>query len=184
MVSSTLLRGGTTEAMMMWWIADTSMPASDRSVRACMPYSSTVRSRTVVRRQCAMRRVVSYTPRTVLVFPTSITRSMGSPPMASCSVRIDSRCPPAGASGPQRFDDLAERDAHRATVRQLQEQGTLLVHAGDLSLQTPTGTLDHDGTPVGQRRERFPLTQQIGRTPADEFRIAPLEPLQDDGQER
>src|SRR6266581_1872986 len=151
MVSSTLLRGGTTEAMMMWWIADTSMPASDRSVRAWMPYSSTVRSRPVVRRQCAMRRVVSYTARTVLVFPTSITRSMESPPTASCSVPTAARSRPAGASGPQRLDDLAERDAHRATVRQLQEQGTLLVHARDLPLQTPPGTLDHDGTPMGQR---------------------------------
>src|SRR3989442_8542928 len=116
-----------------------------------MPYSSTVRSRTVVRRQCATRRAASYTPRTVLVFPTSITRSMESPPPNSCSVHTAVRGARAGASGPQRLDDLSERDAHRATVRQLQEQGALLVHAGHLPLETPPGGLDHNGTPVGQR---------------------------------
>src|SRR6266702_318379 len=112
MVSSTLLRGGTTEAMMMWWIADTSMPASDRSVRAWMPYSSTVRSRTVVRRQCAMRRVVSYTPRTVLVFPTSITRSM--------------LCPPASEG----LDDLPEGDADRPASGRVEQERSLVVHSG------------------------------------------------------
>src|SRR5436190_1388284 len=162
MVSRTLLRGGTTEAMMMCWIADTSIPASARSVRAWMPYSSTVRSRTVVSRQCATRRAVSNTPRTVLVFPTSITRSMVSPPPPSCSIHTTARGPLARASGPQRLDDLSERNAHRATVRQLQEQRALLVHAGHLPLETPPGGLDHDGATVGQRRERFPLAQRVG----------------------
>src|SRR6266852_5607315 len=184
MVSRTLLRGGTTEAMMMCWIADTSIPASDRSVRAWMPYSSTVRSRTVVRRQCATRRAVSYTPRTVLVFPTSITRSMESPPPTACSVHTTARGPRAGASGPQRLDDLSERDAHRAAVRQHQKQGPLLVDTCHPSLETPPGGFDHNGTPVGQRRERFPLAQQVGRPPAEEPRVAPLEPFQDDRQER
>src|SRR2546422_6957115 len=39
------------------------------------------------------RRAVSNTPRTVLVFPTSITRSMVSPPPPSCSIHTTARGP-------------------------------------------------------------------------------------------
>ena len=41
-----------------------------------MPYSSVVRTRSVEIRQCPTSSVLSYTPRTILVFPTSITNNI------------------------------------------------------------------------------------------------------------
>ena len=68
--------GGTTDAM--------TMPAmSPRVIRWCsqrlvtrMPSSSDVRSRSVVSRQLCVSVVPLNTPRTMLVLPTSIARSM------------------------------------------------------------------------------------------------------------
>src|SRR5215207_7215748 len=53
-----------------------SSPANANRLRACTPYSSTVRARSVVRRQCHARRSPSNTPSEVFVFPTSITSSI------------------------------------------------------------------------------------------------------------
>src|SRR5258708_33106751 len=53
-----------------------SSPASSNKLRACTPYSSTVRLRAVVKRQCATSSAPAKTPSEVFVFPTSITRSI------------------------------------------------------------------------------------------------------------
>src|ERR1041385_3636907 len=87
--------GGTTEETMIPRTSATStFPIANR-LRKRTPYSSTVRGITVATRQCAIRRglvalpakpaaLFSYTPSTVLVFPTSRTRSIFPPrPYAS-----------------------------------------------------------------------------------------------------
>src|ERR1051326_2445606 len=55
-----------------------SSPATANRLRASSPYSSPVRARSVVRRQCQASRSPSNTPSDVFVFPTSITRSISS----------------------------------------------------------------------------------------------------------
>src|SRR5262252_3725005 len=52
------------------------MPAHWRTWRIHTPYSSAVRWASVARRQWPTRRTPSNTPRTVLVFPTSMVRSI------------------------------------------------------------------------------------------------------------
>src|SRR5271156_2725316 len=68
--------GGTTELMITPPIASRSSPASKKRLRVRTPYSSTVCSRAVVRRQLAINCSSRNTPSTVLVFPTSIVSSM------------------------------------------------------------------------------------------------------------
>src|SRR5882762_3952984 len=126
-----------------------------------MPYSSTVRSRTVVRRQCATSRFDSYTPRTVFVFPTSITRSMADPPLCGYSGGVFDRPPRERRSGPQRLYNFSERHAHGAAVRQPQQEGPLLIDARDLPFQATRGPLDDDGTPARQGGEGLPLTKHL-----------------------
>src|ERR1044072_1019029 len=57
-------------------IALKSIPANSNKLRACTPYSSTVRARAVVKRQCATSSVSLKTPSEVFVFPASITSSI------------------------------------------------------------------------------------------------------------
>src|SRR5215510_2510533 len=185
--SKTLLRGGTTDATMSASIADASIPASERRLRARIPYSSTVRSRTVVSRQWARSLVFSYTPRTVLVFLTSITSSMPRPPV------LDSRSPgfrrpppvPGRPSGPAGLDDLAERHARRATVRLRQQQGAFFVHAGHAALRSTRGAFHDDDVSRRQCGQRLPLPQKLGPMPGDQPGVATLEAAeegpQDDG---
>ena len=69
--------GGTTEEMMISLISFTSTFRSWKNKFIInMPYSSVVRTRSVEIRQCPTSSVLSYTPRTILVFPTSITNNM------------------------------------------------------------------------------------------------------------
>src|ERR1700757_3436826 len=81
--------GGTTVEMMMPRTSEAStLPIANR-LRNSTPYSSTVWVRIVATRQCAISFApawgadpgvpISYTPSTVLVFPTSRTSSIGSP---------------------------------------------------------------------------------------------------------
>src|SRR5919205_909718 len=53
-----------------------SSPANANRLRACTPYSSTVRARSVVSRQCQANLSPSNTPKEVFVFPTSTTSSI------------------------------------------------------------------------------------------------------------
>src|SRR5579859_542300 len=83
--------GGTTEEMMMPLTPSASILPMAKRLRNSTPYSSTVCVITVATRQCASRRgaappfpakpgtAVSYTPSTVLVLPTSRTRSIVAP---------------------------------------------------------------------------------------------------------
>src|SRR5919202_179597 len=67
---------GTTDAIATAVIDLKSRPASAKRLRACTPYSSIVRARSVVRRQCQARYSSSNTPSDVFVFPTSITSNI------------------------------------------------------------------------------------------------------------
>src|SRR5215467_13893324 len=82
--------GGTTEEMMIPLTSAASTLPMSKRLRKRTPYSSTVWVMTVATRQCASRRggellpakpgaTVSYTPSTVLVLPTSRTRSIVTP---------------------------------------------------------------------------------------------------------
>src|SRR5450432_891127 len=53
-----------------------SISASANRLRACTPYSSMVRLRAVVSRQCATNSAPRYTPSEVFVLPASMTRSI------------------------------------------------------------------------------------------------------------
>src|ERR1700722_358174 len=68
--------GGTTELMITPRIADPSRPAIVKRLRVSTPYSSTVWTRAVVRRQFAMSSSSRKTPRTVFVLPTSTVSSI------------------------------------------------------------------------------------------------------------
>src|SRR5215472_11538098 len=82
--------GGTTDEMMIPLTSAASTSPMSKRLRKRTPYSSTVCVMTVATRQCASRRgeallpakpvaTVSYTPSTVLVLPTSRTRSIVTP---------------------------------------------------------------------------------------------------------
>src|ERR1044071_8871441 len=71
-----------------------SSPAKAKRLRAWTPYSSTVRARSVVRRQCHARRSPSNTPKDVFVLPTSITNSI---PFLSSQDFFDCVCRGGGA---------------------------------------------------------------------------------------
>src|ERR1041385_3923647 len=82
--------GGTTDEMMIPLTSAASTLPMSKRLRKRTPYSSTVWVMTVATRQCASRRgeellpakpgaTVSYTPSTVLVLPTSRTRSIVTP---------------------------------------------------------------------------------------------------------
>src|SRR5438093_901971 len=168
MASRTLFRGGTTEAMISASIALTSMAASDSRLRARMPYSSTVRSRTVVRRQWATRRVASYTPRTVLVFPTSITRSMRSPSIS----RAES------------LHDLPERDARPSSGGRVEQERALVVDAGHPALAPPERAVHGDLLAAWQGRERLPFPEKLVRPARQHSRVSSFESLQDRREKR
>src|ERR1700689_4211631 len=68
--------GGTTELMITPPIAEPSRPAMVKRLRVSTPYSSTVWTRAVVRRQFAMSSSSRKTPRTVFVLPTSTVSSI------------------------------------------------------------------------------------------------------------
>src|SRR5277367_3421069 len=68
--------GGTTDEMITPSIASRSSPPSVKRFRVSTPYSSTVCSRAVVNRQCAINCSPLNTPSTVFVFPTSIVSSI------------------------------------------------------------------------------------------------------------
>src|SRR5580704_17700558 len=72
--------GGTTELMITPPIAETSSPAIVKRLRVRTPYSSTVWTRAVVRRQFAISSSSRQTPRTVFVLPTSTVSSILSLP--------------------------------------------------------------------------------------------------------
>src|SRR5579872_799700 len=72
--------GGTTELMITPPIAETSSPAIVKRLRVRTPYSSTVWTRAVVRRQFAISSSSRKTPRTVFVLPTSTVSSIRSLP--------------------------------------------------------------------------------------------------------
>src|SRR5580704_4593440 len=72
--------GGTTELMMTPRIAAGSRPAIVKRLRVRTPYSSTVWTRAVVRRQFAISSSSRKTPRTVFVLPTSTVSSIRSLP--------------------------------------------------------------------------------------------------------
>src|ERR1700722_7691360 len=84
--ASVQFMGGTTELMITPRIAETSRPAIVKRVRVSTPYSSTVWTRAVVKRQFAMSSSSRNTPRTVFVFPTSIVSSI------RCRQNIRSLC--------------------------------------------------------------------------------------------
>src|ERR1051326_4667899 len=82
--------GGTTDEMMIPLTSAASTLPMSKRLRKRTPYSSTVWVMTVATRQCASRRgeallpakpvaTFSYTPSTVLVLPTSRTRSISTP---------------------------------------------------------------------------------------------------------
>ena len=73
--ASVALTGGTTEATMTPAVFAGGRPATVNRSRVRMPYSSTVWSCTVVRRQLATSFFPSNTPRPVLVLPTSMASS-------------------------------------------------------------------------------------------------------------
>src|SRR5450432_2791746 len=80
--------GGTTELTITPVIASRSSPARENRLRVSTPYSSTVCSRAVVRRQLATSSASRNTPKTVFVFPTSIVSSIclrpARPPVLQC----------------------------------------------------------------------------------------------------
>src|SRR2546428_2845337 len=71
------LTGGTTEATTTPSIALRSRFQREKRFRHRIPYSSAVRSRWVVRRQCETRRSSWNTPSTLLVLPMSTANSIG-----------------------------------------------------------------------------------------------------------
>src|SRR5699024_10854198 len=66
--------GGTTHAMMHPWISFMLISLISKSERSIRPYSSVVRERDDVIRQCSTSSSPSKMPRTVSGFPTSMTR--------------------------------------------------------------------------------------------------------------
>src|SRR5687767_1494979 len=66
-----------------------SSPAIAKRLRAWTPYSSTVRARSVVSRQCQAKRSPSNTPSDVFVLPTSITSNMPVYPLKTFSIAQD-----------------------------------------------------------------------------------------------
>src|ERR671939_976056 len=88
-----------------------SSPAKAKRLRAWTPDSSTVRARSVVRRQCHASRSPSKTPSDVFVFPTSITSNMFSP-----SQNLFQRVGRGGGAvlGPNLFSDF--RGARSVTL--------------------------------------------------------------------
>src|SRR5579864_7241391 len=96
--------GGTTEEMMMARTSAASTLPMAKRLRKSTPYSSTVCVRMVATRQCAISRgdalPISYTPRTVLVLPTSRTRSI-SPPRGRTHAAGDDDAQSAVGADPQ-----------------------------------------------------------------------------------
>src|SRR5688572_3441467 len=107
--------GGTTLASATPPMSDGETPEPRNRLRTRMPYSSVVCSRRVVRRQCAFSASPSWTPRTVLVLPTSMVRSRD---MVSGT----------GGCGRPDFTDLAGMHEGPRAVVEDQDEGARLVH--------------------------------------------------------
>src|SRR5262249_39083314 len=128
--------GGTTDEMMMPRTSAASTFPIAKRLRKSTPYSSTVCVLMVATRQCASSRgaeflagtpgmLISYTPRTVLVLPTSRTNSIRSP---------QQRPHTAGYDDPQTFVSAhAEKAARIQAIRHAAE-AAVFIHLYQLTV--------------------------------------------------
>src|SRR5688572_22079972 len=114
--------GGTTLASATPPMSSGATPEPRKRLRTRIPYSSVVCSRRVVRRQCAFSASPSWTPRTVLVLPTSMVSSRD---MVSGT----------GGCGRPHFADLAGIHEGARPVIEGQDQRARLVHVDRPAVQ-------------------------------------------------
>src|SRR5262249_17976320 len=143
--------GGTTDPRTTPRICTRSIRLCAKSPSTSSPSSSDVRSRSVCRRQLWTSVAPSNTPRTMLVLPTSIARSI------NLGELFDQDIPElhqAGRPGPHAVLLLAVM---------LQRERAALRHAGQLRLRDDLLAVEHDREPRAAHRdlERVPLADVV-----------------------